>query len=301
MRHNIDSVMASMWNFYRTRFLALFLISLVMSLIIQYASSFVNFQELSTTTDPNLLLDKIRELILPILAISLLNIILNAVFQHYVIFNPLDTTNNILTSGVKIMRYMIPYLIIMVLLAFFAALALVLGILLFFVGAIFSVIYIMNLYFLILPVMLVEKSDIGNTITRTFSLMHRNFWINMGWVAIFIIIILVLSVLTSGLILLPFTGNFIKGIMNPAEASDMINLIHNPLFIGLSALAGAITLPLVPIFASILYFNGVAREEVVTETIDTDQENRPVRVEDLYAKPYSDDHPENPENKERTE
>jgi hypothetical protein len=53
-----------------------------------------------------------------------------------------------------------------------------------------------------------------------------------------------------------------------------------------------------PIFACILYFNGKAGE-VQTQVIPVDEPaNKKVRVEDLYAKPYSEDHPDNPDNKE---
>jgi hypothetical protein len=50
-----------------------------------------------------------------------------------------------------------------------------------------------------------------------------------------------------------------------------------------------------PLFACILYFNGKAGEEQKTETALSDPENNKVRVEDLYAKPYSEDHPDNPD------
>jgi hypothetical protein len=51
------------------------------------------------------------------------------------------------------------------------------------------------------------------------------------------------------------------------------------------------------IFACILYFNGKAGEEQIQAIPIIGTEGNKVRVEDLYAKPYSDDHPDNPENK----
>ena len=42
-RHNIDSAMSSLWEFYKKKFLSLFVISLVMSLVIQYASTITKF------------------------------------------------------------------------------------------------------------------------------------------------------------------------------------------------------------------------------------------------------------------
>lgn len=293
--HNIDSAMSSLWEFYRKRFLILFAVSFCMSLVLQFLSSSINIQELSGMTDPMEVLNKMKGMIVPILIVSLVNLLFNTVLQYYVIYNPLDSSNNIFTSFLRSLKYFIPYLIVMILLAFAGAIAVVIGIFLLVIGAFFAILYIMTLYLFILPVMMTEGPDIGHTITRTLTLAHRNFWANLGWVSIFILILIVISLLTSAIVLLPFTGNFLKNIMNPAETTGLANLPQNPLFMVLSALAGALTLPLIPLFSCILYFNGRAKEDLSRQVIEPDDSK--VRVEDLYAKPYSDDHPDNPDNK----
>ena len=296
-KHNIDSAMSSLWELYKKKFLSLFIISFAMSLVIQYASTLVNLEEISTITDPMVMLGKIKELIAPILIISVINLLFTTILQYYIIYNPLNSENNIFVSALKSLKYFIPYLIIMVLLAFAGSIAIVLGILVLIVGVFFSVLYIMTIYLFILPVMMAEESNIVNTISRTISLAHRNFWSNIGWVAVFIIILIVVSVISSGIILLPFTGSFVKTILNPGESANILNMTNNPLFIILSALASALTLPLMPMFACILYFNGIAGEEQGQTISLLNPENDRIRVEDLYAKPYSDDHPDNPEKK----
>lgn len=297
-KHNIDSAMNSLWDFYKKRFLTLFIASLVMSLVIQYTSTLFNLKELSSITDPMIFLEKIKVLLVPILIISLINLLFSTILHYYVIYNPLDSENTIFNSIIRSMKYFIPYLILMVLLAFAGSIAIVLGIFVLIVGAFFAMLYVVTIYFFILPILMVEGNNIGNTITRTIKLAHRNFWTNIGWVAVFIIIMLVISVILSGVILIPFSGNFIKSIMRPEEAGNLAEVTNNPLFIILSALVSALTLPLVPIFSCILYFNGRANEEHTYVAPVEDQDNNKVKVEDLYAKPYSDDHPENPDNKE---
>jgi hypothetical protein len=295
-RHNIDSAMSTLWEFYKKKFISLFIISLVMSLVIQYASTMVDIKDLSTNTDPLIMLEKLKGLIVPILIISLVNLLFTTILQYYILYNPLNSENNILVSALKSLKYFIPYLIIMVLLAFAGSIAIVLGIFVLIIGVFFSVLYIMTLYLFILPVMMVEGANIGKTISRTITLAHRNFWSNIGWVAVFIIILVVISVIFSGIILIPFTGNFIKSIMSPDDVSGIPDMTTNPVFIILSAIVSALTLPLMPIFASILYFNARATEEH-GQSVSTHihPENEKIRVEDLYAKPYSDDHPDNPE------
>jgi hypothetical protein len=296
-RHNIDSAMSSLWHFYKSRFLSLFIISLVMSLVTQYASTFVNLKEFSTITDPMVMLEKVSSLILPILIISLINLLFTSILQFYIIYNPLGSGNTIFVSILKTLKYFIPYLIIMVLLVIVGSIAIALGFFALVIGAFFAFLYFMTLFLFILPVMIVEETNIGDTLQRTFRLVHRNFWGNIGWVSVFLIILIVISVVFSAIILIPFTGDFLKTITNPQEGTNLIDNTTNPLFIILSALVSALTLPLMPIFAAILYFNGKASEEQNKTIVRDNPDNNRVRVEDLYAKPYSDDHPDNPENK----
>ena len=296
-KHNIDSAMNSLWAFYKARFLSLFIISLVMSLVIQYASTMVNFKDFASITDPMVMLGKIKSFLVPILIISLINLLFAAILQYYIIYHPVNNENNILISALRSAKYFIPYLILIVLLTFAGSVATVLGLLAFIVGAFFVLLYVMTLFLFILPVMMVENSNIGNTISRVFKLVHKNFWGNIGWVAVFIIILIVISVIFSAIILLPFTGDFLKTITNPQEGVNLMENTTKPLFVILSAVVSALTLPLMPIFSCILYFNARAGEEQDLIVTQANPDNGRVRVEDLYAKPYSDDHPDNPENK----
>jgi hypothetical protein len=297
-KHNIDSALSSLWEFYKKKFVPLFIASLVISLVTQYASTLVNMKELSTITDPMIFLEKMKGLLVPFLIVSLISLLSTTILQYYIIFNPVNGENTIFKSVVRSLKYFIPYLIIMILLAFAGTIAIILGVFVLIVGAFFAMLYVVTLYLFILPVMMTEETNIGITISRTISLAHKNFWSNIGWVSVFIIIMLVISVVLSGLILLPFTGSFVKTIVHPDDSSTLIDVTNKPAFIILSAIVSALTIPVMPIFACILYFNGKAREEQVQTPLAYNPEENKVRVEDLYAKPYSDDHPENPDKKE---
>jgi hypothetical protein len=288
--------MTSLWEFYKRRFLSLFIISLVMSLVIQFASTpLVDFKSLTANTDPMVMIEKFRSLIVPFLIISLINLLFSTILQYYIIYNPLGKENNIFVAALKSMKYFIPYIIVLILLVFAGSIAIVLGFFALIIGAFFALIYVITLYLFILPVMMVENVNIGTTISRIFRLVHKNFWGNIGWVAVFVIILIVISVIFSAIILLPFTGDFLKTLTNAQDGANLVDNATSPLFIILSALVSALTLPLMPIFACILYFNGKATEEQNQLVTPADPDNNRVRVEDLYAKPYSDDHPENPE------
>ena len=194
-KHTIDTAMNSLWDFYKARFITLFLISLGMSLIIQYTSTFVNLKELQAISDPNLMLEKFKEYLIPIVIIFLVNMLFSAILQYYILYNPIDSSTNIFLSIINGFKFYIPFLIIMIILFFVASIAVVLGLLALVIGVFFSMTYVIMLYMFVLPLLMVEGPNIANTISRTITLGHKNFWSNMGWVAVFIILFIVISLI----------------------------------------------------------------------------------------------------------
>lgn len=259
--HTIDSAMDSLWNFYKEKFLSLFVISFFMGLVLQYLSTIVNINDIQSITTLDEMMLKVREYMWPMLIISVVSLLFTTILHYYIIYNPLDPEMNIFRSAMLSLRYFVLYMIIMVFLVIAASFALFLGLLLVVIGVLFAAIYVMTIYLFILPVLMVEGPSIANTMSRTITLAHRNFWPNIGWTAVFVVILLVITTILSGLILLPFTGKFFQAFTDPGEASSLIEITTKPLYLVLSALLSAITMPLLPIFACILYFNGRAREE----------------------------------------
>lgn len=262
-KHDLDSAMSSMWAFYKNRFIVLFISSFIMSLGIQLFTLMFDFSEFMNLTDPMEMLNKLRGMIWPMAAISLVSLLCITILHYYVIFNPVDNEVTIFISAYKSLRYYIPYLIIMVLFSVFASLALIFGLFVLVIGVVFAMLYIMTIYLFFMPILMIEGPDIANAISRTFTLAHRGFWSNIGWVAVFFVIIIIASMILNALIMIPFTGSYIKSLTDPDEALNAMNFMQNPLYITLSAMASALFYPLIPILGTILYFNGKAREEQV--------------------------------------
>ena len=294
--HTIDSAISTLWEFYKQKFIPLFLMSLVMSLISQILSMTVDLSQLQNTTDIQVMLEALKGMVWPLAGIMLASLLFNLVISHYILYSPLESGSNVLSTFIQSFRYFIPYLIIIFILLAAGTLLIGLGIIAFIVGAIFSVIIVVTLYLFIAPILLIENTDISQTIKRTIKLSYTNFWTNIGWVSMLILIIFVISIGLSAIILLPFTGDFIKTLTNPADSAKIMELARNPVYIILSSLAGALTLPLMPIFSYILYFNSVASTEVKYSTPQKDENDGRVRVEDLYAKPYYEDNESAEEN-----
>ncbi|MDQ1297193.1 MAG: hypothetical protein QG611_1172 [Bacteroidota bacterium] len=291
-KHDIESAMSSLWKFYKKKFVVLIVYSFLVSLLIQYLSLTFNFNELQTITDPVEMMEKFRSLMWPMIGILLINLFFTTVLHYYVIFNPVDSNTTIFSSFNKSLKFIVPYIILMTLFVFFASAAAIIGLVALIVGVFFTMLYVFTLGLFLLPLLMIEGPNIGNAISRSFRLTHRNFWSNMGWVAVFILIILVMSVILSSIVMLPFTGKFLKILTNPEETVNALDFMSNPVYLTLLSLVKALTFPLMPIFASILYFNGKAGEEYNSVT-PSGKEEQKVRVEDLYSKPGEDNQPEN--------
>ena len=132
-----------------------------------------------------------------------------------------------------------------------------------------------------LPLTLAESRNPGQVLTRSFTLAHRNLWPNMGWVIVVMLIVLVISLVIGALLMVPFTGTFLKSFSNPEEATALLDISRNPVYIALSSLATALVTPVFPILAFILYFRNRI-DDVQEITVDDDEEG--LKVEDLYPR-----------------
>ena len=264
-KHDLDSAMSSLWMFYRERFMILFVTSFIMSFGIQLFTLMFDFSELMNLTDPVEMLDKLSGMIWPMVAVTLLSLLCITILHYYIIYSPLDSNVTIFVSIFRSLRYYLPYLIIMILFSVFASLAMVLGLMVLVIGVVFALIYIMTLYLFFMPVLMAEGPDIANAISRTFIMAHRRFWSNFGWVAVFLLILIVASMILNSIIMIPFTGSIMQSITKPEDAINAVSFIQNPVYILLSSLVSALFYPLIPLLGTILYFNGRAREEKINE------------------------------------
>ena len=250
-KHDLDSAMSSLWKFYRKKFFVLVFTSFVISIGIHFLTQMFDFYDILKITDPEEMMGKLREMIWPMVAISLVSLLCTTILYYYVIFNPVDSNVTIIVSLYKSLRYYILLLIIMVLFSVFASVAMIFGLMLLVIGVVFSMIYIMTLFLFFTPVLMVEGPDIANAISRTFRLAHRRFWANIGWVAVLLVIMLITSFILNAIITIPFTGGIMKNLTNPEELMSTMDYMRNPVYITLSALASALFYPLIPILGTI--------------------------------------------------
>ena len=153
-----------------------------------------------------------------------------------------------------------------------------LGALLLVIGMFFALPYIMIFFAITTPVMIIENRSIGETITRIIQLVHKKFWPNMGWISVYLLLVVFFSFIVSALIMLPFSGSLFKSIADPESASELMGLSKSPIFILLSSLTGALTTPFLPILGLILYFNNSSDSSVDINHHGSDDNDGKVKV-----------------------
>ncbi len=283
-KYDLDTALSTIWEYYKKWFLSLFTISFVFSLILTYISGRVDVAELYSTNDPAAVMSAFKSMLGPYALILLFTFVFTLVLQYYIIRKPVDPDSNILSVASEgLVRFFIPMLLLSLALGIFAVIAVVLGIFLLFVGALFAIIYVFMLTAFLYPVLMIEENNLGDTITNTLKIAHRNFWQNIGWVTVMGILVVVISFILGAIIMIPFGGSFMKTITNPENAGEIMNLANKPSYIVLNALANAVTMPLFPIFSLVLYFNARSSSYKISGKDNDDNNGGKVKIEDLYA------------------
>jgi hypothetical protein len=262
--------MEQLWSFYKANFGALFIISFIFSVTTAFLSSKLDTDKimaLATEGDLEALRQVFAEMAISMVPVLLITIF-GVVFLSYYILRSADNDSNYLNILGGTFKYLITYVIIMILFIPLASIAIVAGLLALLIGVLFSIIWLAALNAFILPLLMAEGNDITNTIVRSFKLLHRHFGNNIAWTAVISVILIIISLVVSGLAIIPFAGSFLQTMANPGEASHLIEMTKNPIYIVFSSALTALTLPIFPIFGFIVYFNALAWEDDKLDSID---------------------------------
>jgi hypothetical protein len=276
---DLDSGMNLLWAFYKKHFVVLYVISVFASLASTFITSGIDLTALQSTTDPTELLAIYKTYAVPYFLLIIISLIFSIVIQAYILDKPIDQPYSFLDSLKKSVVALFPYLCAIILMAIPGVLLIAIGIILLIIPGLFAAFYFFTVCLFTLPIILIESRNPGYAINRSLRLTHRNFWSNIGWVVVIGLLVMIFSLVISALVMLPFTGTFIKSLSDPAAALEMAK---NPLYIILASLTGALVTPVFPIMSLILYFRN-AEEEVKEQKAVIAEEGR-VRVEDLYPK-----------------
>lgn len=276
---DIDSAFNKLWSFYKKYFVGLYVISVVGSLLTSMAVAGLDLASLQTTTDPEEMLKIMKGMAGPYALALLVSLVLGVLLHAWVLDRPAGEAG--FTSALlrRSLVALVPYLAAMIIFGVLTMMLVSIGIVLLVLPGLFAIFYMATVGLFVMPVILAETRNPLEALTRSFRLTHKNLWANMGWVVVVILIMIVAAMVLGAIVMLPFTGSFIRSIANPEEAAAMLEMTRNPVYIGLSSLTGGLVTPVMPILAFLLYFRN--RGEEVTVEVTTEGDNA-VKVEDLY-------------------
>ena len=261
-------------------FIGLYIISVVSALLTSLITSSIDLSSFQAVTDdPEAAFELMKSWAGPYALMMLVSLLFVVILHAWVLERPAGEPGFVASILKKTLVALVPYLVAMVILTVIMTMLVSVGIVLLVLPGLFALFYMATVIMFAMPVTLVETRNPFEVIGRSFRLAHKNLWPNMGWVVVVLLIIVIASMLLSAVVMLPFTGTFMRSFADPDQAASLLEMHRNPLFIGLNALTSALVTPLMPLLAFLLYFRNRS-EEVVAE-ITTDNDGA-VRVEDLY-------------------
>ena len=275
---DLDSAMNIFWVFFKKHFMFLYIISIISTVLSTLVTSQIDMTKLPSTTDIKAVLEFYKTLTIPYTLLLIISLVFSVIMQVYIIEKPVSESFSFFDTLKKSLAVFFPYIAAIILMVIPGAIMIGVGFVLFLLPGIFALLYFFTISLFLLPVIVIENMNPGYAVSRSLSLANRNFWPNIGWVAVIALLVIIFSVIVSALLMLPFTGTFIRSISDPSAAMEMAK---NPVYLILASLTGALVGPVFPILAIILYFRNSSED--VPAAAAAEEEPR-VRVEDLYPK-----------------
>ena len=279
---DLDSAMSRLWAFYKKYFIGIYIISVISALATNLITSTLDTNALMQAAgDPDKLISLLKEMALPYSLLLAVSFIFTIILHAWVLGKPVSDNYGITDTLKDSAVALFPFLLAAIVMGLGGMMLIGIGLVMLVLPGLFAMFYFITVFIFALPVTLAESRNAATIIGQSFRLAHKNLWPNMGWVVVTALIMIMASLVVSGIIMLPFTGTFVKSIANPEEASAIMEMSKSPVYIILSSLGGALITPVFPILAFILYFrNSEETPQVATDNTGDDR----VKVEDLYPK-----------------
>lgn len=258
----VDSVISTVFTIYLKNFFKLFLFTFLTVLLVQYLFYSIGFYEVMKTFDPEYVegnLGYFFKLMGKILIISVLAYgILNTFLINYLFVKDIDPNASVGSIlGESISKFTIHMIFFMILTSFIMFFGMMLGIIVFVIGILLAAIYFGTVLVSGCSIIVVEQKNAFDAIGRSFSLTHKDFWQAVGSLVLFVLILILISMVLSAIIAIPFVIMFFGNLNDTKSFLEAFNLNIYELGIWqvvLNSIVSALTFPLYAIFSLVLYF-----------------------------------------------
>jgi hypothetical protein len=191
--------------------------------------------------------------------------LLNAFFVNLILKNEGEHQ---LTSGKLFMesfqKYSIHMIFFLLLSGIIVTLGTVAGIFIFIIGFLVAFAYLGTVLFPGAAIVVAEEKNALEAIRRAFVLVHKDFWPTLGAMVLFVIMMILISIVVSALMSVPFVIIFFDNWSetgNIFESFKMQNYDVGMWTVLLNSLVSALTYPFYAIFSVVLYFKLKYKED----------------------------------------
>jgi hypothetical protein len=217
--------------------------------------------------DPNQIGSLLGKLFLILLVVFVGYSLLYLFIHYYVIYQYTEPDRSHLSMfGEAMRRFALPYFLIVFIITIILTVSMTVGVFLLIVGMFVALCYFGTIFLPVTPILIVEKDDPITTLGRCFKLGHLDFWPTLGALLVIQILLMVASMILSAIVMAPFAIDLFK-LMNPntimemMESGESIFSFMTPAFVLVSSVVNAVTFPVTPIFAVLVYFKLKYKED----------------------------------------
>ncbi len=264
-----DTILSHVFTIYKNKFIPLFLSGFIAFFIIQFLTYNLGITQIYTLSDTEEMMRELSGLMgkMGILLTGTVIVygLLNAFFVNLILKSDDEKK---LASGELFMeslkKYFIHMIFFLLLSGFILALGTVAGIFIFIIGSFVAIAYLGTVLSPGAAIVIAEEKNALEAISRTFSLTHKNFWPALGATILFVLIMILVSIVVSALMSIPFVIIFFdnwKETGNLLESLKMQNYDIGIWTVFFNSLVSALTYPLYAIFSVVLYFKLKYRED----------------------------------------
>jgi hypothetical protein len=258
----VDSMLTAIFNIYLKKFLIMFVYSFVAVFIIQLIFYYLGFMDLYTVSDPDELMRNLPEIFKKMGVISASSVLiygfLNAFLVNYIIksdINPDTLVGEIFAESVK--KFSVHMIFFLILSTIIIVAGVFIGIFAIIIGSIVAMAYLGTIMMSGGAILVAEEKNAIETVSRAFSLTHKDFWSALGTVVLFVLIMFLVSIVLTAIIAIPFVIMFFGNLNETGsilEAFDLKKYDIGMWSVVLNSIIAALTYPLYASLSVVLYF-----------------------------------------------
>jgi len=258
----IDTVVSSVFSIYLKNFFVLYISSLIAVFAVQlFIYNLGLYEIIQKSTNPEEVMENLGPLMNTIFMVMGFTVVvyglLNSFLLNYLFTKEFDahaSIGSIISDSLKKHSIHMIFFLILALLILIVGMAF--GIIFFVIGALIVAVYLGTTLITGTALIVTEEKNAIEAIGRSFSMAHKDFWPTLGSVVLFVLILILISIVLSALVAIPYAFMFIESWRESGNFAELFSMDMSKIGIWsvvINSLISALTYPLFAILSLILY------------------------------------------------